>query len=85
MNKKEKFHLAKALAQSMYRARKSVEAQVTVGSLVNVVALELELANGRNPRQEFMDLYQTIVGLTIQHGDLPGELTSVEVGGISYP
>lgn len=85
MNKKEKFHLAKALAQSLYRARKSIEAQTAVGTAVNLVALELSLANGKNDQQEFMNLYQSIVGLVIQHGDHPGELTSATVGGISYP
>lgn len=85
MNKKEKFHVAKALAQAFLRAGNSIDGQVAIGNAANIVALGLQQANAKNTQTELLHLFQAIVAQLAQHGDNPGSLTSITVDGISYP
>jgi len=86
MTKKDKFIVARAIAQAFLDGdKRSDEAQHFLNNLTVILKQDLEEAYPKFKGDAFVSLIQTAIALGLQHGNAPGRLTSIESNGITYP
>ena len=85
MNKKEKFIIARAVAQAFYNGRQSSEVQTALNQIKADLRNDLEGADPKFDGEEFIQLINTATAHAIQHGNAGGRLSSIQTGGKTFP